>query len=81
MVRHGVPFDQLELVLHAQFPENPPDVLAHLPQDRALAVLRHKHDVVAAVLSHVRQVFPLSHDCLLSRERSGSWSFAVVTLA
>ena len=49
MVGHGMPFDQLDAHLMAEFPQNLADVLAERAKDCFLPIFRYDADVVSAI--------------------------------
>jgi hypothetical protein len=65
MVRHRMPFHNLNPLLLTQLAQNPSDLPAQRPLDRSPRVLRHEHDVILAVPFYAGLALPISHDDLL----------------
>jgi hypothetical protein len=61
MVWHRVAFDQLDIELLAQLPQEATDIFAKPTEDCFLPVFRYDHYVVAAIPFHVALPLPVSH--------------------
>ena len=61
MVGHGMPCDQLDAHLLAEFPQNLADVLAERAKDCFLPILRYDDNMVSAILPDMALVVPFSH--------------------
>src|SRR4029453_14671129 len=63
---------QLDTLLLAEFPDNPPATAAQLPIDHTTSVLWDENNVILAIPADVRLALPVSHENLLPSERGGS---------
>src|SRR5712691_874200 len=61
MVGHGIPLDQFDTHLIAEFPQDLADVLAERAKDCFLPLLRYDDDVVSAIPPDMALVLPFSH--------------------
>ena len=61
MVGHGMPFNQLDAHVLAEFPQNRADVLAERAKDGFLPLLRYDDNVVSAIPPDMALVLPFSH--------------------
>src|SRR6266566_2211215 len=61
MVRHGMPLDQFDAHLIAEFPQDLANVLAERAKDCFLPIFRYDDDVVSAIPPDMALVVPFSH--------------------
>ena len=61
MIGHGMPLDQCDTHLIAEFPQELADVLTERTKDCLLPLLRYDDDVVSAIPPDMALVLPCSH--------------------
>ncbi len=61
MVGHGIPLDQFDTHLIAEFPQELADVLTERTKDCLLPLLRYDDDVVSAIPPDMALVVPFAH--------------------
>jgi hypothetical protein len=62
MIRHRMPFDQLDVHLGTEFPPNLPDVLPERAKACLLAIFWYDDNVVSAIPPDMVLRLPFSHD-------------------
>src|SRR5919109_1775838 len=61
MVRHGMPLDQFDTHLVAEFPQDLANILAERAKDCFLPIFRYDDDVVSAIPPDMALVVPFAH--------------------
>src|SRR5215470_19654606 len=61
MVGHGMPLDQFDTHLLAEFPQDLADVLTECTKDCFLPIFRYDDDVVSAIPPDMALVLPFAH--------------------
>src|ERR1044071_5978580 len=62
MIRHRMPFDQLDVHLGTEFPQNLTDVFPECAKDCLLAIFWYDDNVVSAIPPDMALRLPFSHD-------------------
>jgi hypothetical protein len=61
MIRHGMPFDQLNVALLAELPQDAANVFAQRAEDCFLPIFRYDDHMVAAIPCDMALPLPFSH--------------------
>ena len=61
MIRHGVPFDQLEIKLIAKLPQDAANIVPKRAEDCFLPIFRYDDHMVAAIPFDMTLTLPFSH--------------------